>query len=168
MSIKIAGVEKMNKTQRLSYITMLLRGQLDVEKDFIANLSNASAIIKAVVEDLNWAGFYLEKEGKLILGPFQGMPACNRIECGKGVCGTAMARKETVLVEDVEMFEGHIACDSASRSELVVPMIFQGKVVGVLDLDSPIPSRFGEEEKVGFEKFVEVLMEEYEQMTGKE
>lgn len=167
MSIKITGIEKMSKTQRLSYITMLLRGQLEVETDFLANLSNASAIIKAVIEDLNWAGFYLEKGGTLILGPFQGLPACNRIECGKGVCGTAMAKKETMLVEDVEKFEGHIACDSASRSELVVPMLRNGEVIGVLDLDSPIPSRFGEEEKVAFEKFVDVLMKKYDGMTGK-
>lgn len=167
MSIKITGIEKMSKTQRLSYITMLLRGQLEVESDFLANLSNASAIIKAVIEDLNWAGFYLEKGGLLILGPFQGLPACNRIECGKGVCGTAMAKKETMLVEDVEKFEGHIACDSASRSELVVPMLRNGEVIGVLDLDSPIPSRFGEEEKVAFEKFVDVLMKKYDGMTGK-
>lgn len=167
MSIKISGIEKMSKAQRLSYITMLLRGQLEVETDFLANLSNASAIIKAVIEDLNWAGFYLEKGGILILGPFQGLPACNRIECGKGVCGTAMAKKETMLVEDVEKFEGHIACDSASRSELVVPMIRNGEVIGVLDLDSPIPSGFGEEEKAAFEKFIQVLMEKYDGMSGK-
>lgn len=158
MSVKIQGIEKMSKAQRLAYIRTLLTGQLETESDFIANLSNASAIIKAVIEDLNWAGFYLMKEGVLVLGPFQGLPACNRIEVGKGVCGTAVLRRETMLVEDVEQFPGHIACDSASRSELVVPMIKEGEVIGVLDLDSPLPARFGPEEKEAFEKFVALLM----------
>lgn len=161
MSIKIIGIEKMTKAQRLNYMNMLLGGQLDTEDDWIANLSNASAIIKAVIEDLNWAGFYLEKNGELVLGPFQGLPACNRIRSGKGVCGTAMEKHSTILVENVEEFEGHIACDSASRSELVVPMIANGKVIGVLDLDSPLLSRFGEEEKEAFEKFVDILMKKY-------
>lgn len=158
MSVKIQGIEKMSKAQRLAYIRTLLTGQLETESDFIANLSNASAIIKTVIEDLNWAGFYLMKEGVLVLGPFQGLPACNRIEVGKGVCGTAVLRRETMLVEDVEQFPGHIACDSASRSELVVPMIKEGEVIGVLDLDSPLPARFGSEEKEAFEKFVALLM----------
>ncbi|MDO4710587.1 MAG: GAF domain-containing protein [Peptostreptococcaceae bacterium] len=161
MSIKIIGIEKMTKAQRLNYMNMLLGGQLDTEDDWIANLSNASAIIKSVIEDLNWAGFYLEKNGELVLGPFQGLPACNRIRSGKGVCGTAMEKHSTMLVENVEEFEGHIACDSASRSELVVPMIANGKVIGVLDLDSPLLSRFGEEEKEAFEKFVDILMKKY-------
>lgn len=167
MSIKIEGIEKMNKTQRLNYMNLMLRGQLETESNWIANLANASAIVKAVVEDLNWAGFYLEKEGDLVLGPFQGLPACNRIECGKGVCGTAMAKRATMLVENVEEFEGHIACDSASKSELVVPMIAGDKVIGVLDLDSPLLARFGEEEKAAFEKFVEILMKQYPELGEK-
>ena len=138
MSIKIEGIEKMSKSQRLAYINLLLSGQLATEEDFIANLANASAIIKAIIEDLNWAGFYLLKEEELVLGPFQGLPACNRIAVGKGVCGTAVAKQKTVLVRNVEEFEGHIACDSASKSELVVPIRVKGKIVGVLDLDSPI------------------------------
>lgn len=167
MSIKIEGIEKMSKTQRLNYMNLMLRGQLETESNWIANLANASAIVKAVVEDLNWAGFYLEKEGNLVLGPFQGLPACNRIECGKGVCGTAMAKRATMLVENVEEFEGHIACDSASKSELVVPMIAGDKVIGVLDLDSPLLARFGEEEKAAFEKFVEILMKQYPELGEK-
>lgn len=167
MSIKIEGIEKMSKTQRLNYMNLMLRGQLETESNWIANLANASAIVKAVVEDLNWAGFYLEKEGDLVLGPFQGLPACNRIECGKGVCGTAMAKRATMLVENVEEFEGHIACDSASKSELVVPMIAGDKVIGVLDLDSPLLARFGEEEKAAFEKFVEILMKQYPELGEK-
>ncbi len=162
MSIKIDGIEKMTKTQRLSYINLLLKGQLDTETDWIANLANASAIIKAVIEDLNWAGFYLIQENELVLGPFQGLPACNRISIGKGVCGTAVLKKQTVLVEDVHSFEGHIACDSASQSELVVPIIIKDKVIGVLDLDSPKLARFGEEEKIAFEKFVATLLQKYE------
>lgn len=162
MSIKIDGIEKMTKTQRLSYINLLLKGQLDTEKDWIANLANASAIIKAVIEDLNWAGFYLMQENELVLGPFQGLPACNRISIGKGVCGTAVLKKQSILVEDVHSFEGHIACDSASQSELVVPIIIKDRVVGVLDLDSPKLARFGEEEKVAFEKFVATLVQKYE------
>lgn len=158
MSIKIQGIEKMSKTQRLSYIRTLISGQLETERDFIANLANISAIIKAVIEDLNWAGFYLMREGQLVLGPFQGLPACNRIEIGRGVCGTAVVRRETVLVEDVEQFPGHIACDSASRSELVVPMKLGDEVIGVLDLDSPILGRFGKEEKEVFEAVVDLLM----------
>ena len=161
MSIKIEGIEKMSKSQRLAYINLLLSGQLATEEDFIANLANASAIIKAIIEDLNWAGFYLLKEEELVLGPFQGLPACNRIAVGKGVCGTAVAKQKTVLVRNVEEFEGHIACDSASKSELVVPIRVKGKIVGVLDLDSPILSRFDTEEKEAFEKFVKQIEEKY-------
>lgn len=161
MSIKITGIEKMTQTQRLAYMNLLLKGQLDTEDDMVTNLANASAIIKAVIENLNWAGFYLMKEGELVLGPFQGLPACNRIKIGKGVCGTAVERRETILVKNVEEFEGHIACDSASKSELVVPLILYGEVIGVLDLDSPILERFGEEEKIAFEKFVDLLIKKY-------
>lgn len=167
MSIKIDGIEKMTKTQRLAYMNLLAAGQLDTENDFIANLANVSAIIKAVVEDLNWSGFYLMREGELVLGPFQGLPACNRIAVGKGVCGTAVQRKESVLVEDVNDFEGHIACDSASESELVVPMIHKEEVIGVLDLDSPKKSRFSQEEKIAFEKLVSAIMKKYAQTVSK-
>jgi GAF domain-containing protein len=108
--------------------------------------------------DLNWAGFYLMRDGGLVLGPFQGNPACIRIAVGQGVCGTAVLRRESVVVPDVHAFPGHIACDSASRSELVVPLMRDGAVTGVLDLDSPSPGRFDEEDRRGCEAFAEILM----------
>ena len=117
----------MNEEERLKYMLLLLKGQVGSEKDVLANISNVTAIIKACVDDLNWAGFYLMKNGELVLGPFQGLPACNRIQVGKGVCGTAIEEGKTQLVPDVHLFPGHIACDSASNSELVVPIIKNGK-----------------------------------------
>ena len=139
-----------------------LRAQLEAligdERDAIANLANAAALIWHTTPDLNWAGFYLRRrENELVLGPFQGKPACVRIAVGKGVCGTAVARGASVLVEDVHAFPGHIACDGASRSELVVPMRSGGRVIGVLDLDSPSVGRFSEADRMGFEGVVGVL-----------
>ncbi len=139
-----------------------LRAQLEAligdERDAIANLANAAALIWHTTPDLNWAGFYLRRrENELVLGPFQGKPACVRIAVGKGVCGTAVARGASVLVEDVHAFPGHIACDGASRSELVVPIRHAGRVVGVLDLDSPRVGRFTEADRMGFEGVVGVL-----------
>jgi L-methionine (R)-S-oxide reductase len=122
------------------------------ETDAIANAANLSALIYHGLPDLNWAGFYLLRgEGELVLGPFQGKPACIRIPLGRGVCGTAAERRQSVLVEDVHAFPGHIACDAASRSELVVPLLRDGKVLGVLDLDSPLPGRFDAEDQAGIE-----------------
>ena len=115
----------------------------------VANLANVSALIFTILEDINWAGFYLLEGDKLVLGPFQGNPACVEISIGKGVCGTAAAKDAVQLVPDVHLFEGHIACDSASRSEVVVPLHRDGKVVGVLDIDSPSLSRFTEEDRAG-------------------
>lgn len=155
--IKVDAVVNMNEQDRLRYMISLLKGQVASERDSLANLSNATAIIKACVEDLNWAGFYLMKKGELVLGPFQGLPACNRIQVGKGVCGTAIKESKTQLVEDVHLFPGHIACDSASNSELVVPIIKDGKAYGVLDLDSPSKNRFGEIHQRYMEEFVSVL-----------
>ena len=113
------------------------------ERDLIANAANTAALIYDALPGLNWAGFYLYKSGELVLGPFQGKPACVRIAIGKGVCGTAAARRETVVVEDVHAFPGHIACDSASNSEIVIPLVRGGELLGVLDLDSPKLARFG-------------------------
>ncbi|HEY4123187.1 MAG TPA: GAF domain-containing protein, partial [Rhizomicrobium sp.] len=110
-----------------------------------------SALIFNGLEDLNWAGFYLLRDGELVLGPFQGRPACVRIALGKGVCGTAAAQRKTIVVEDVEKFPGHIACDTASRSEVVVPLIAGGKLIGVLDIDAPITARFDDEDRRGVE-----------------
>lgn len=149
-----------DKSQEDKYKFMLisLKGQLESERDALANIANATAIIMAFTDQLNWAGFYfLRGEGELVLGPFQGLPACNRIQVGKGVCGTAVATKEVQLVPDVHLFPGHIACDGASNAELVVPIIQEGKVYGVLDLDSPIKKRFTDLEQDYFVKFVEVL-----------
>ena len=117
------------------------------ESDLIANLSNASAVIKLAYENTNWVGFYIFKDKELVLGPFQGKPACIRIPLGKGVCGTAAETKEIQLVLDVHKFPGHIACDSASNSEIVLPIIKNGALFGVLDMDSPSLSYFTEEDK---------------------
>ena len=130
------------------------------ERDFIANLANASSLLFYALPDLNWAGFYLMKDGELVVGPFQGRTACVRIALGKGVCGTAAARRQTVIVPDVHEFPGHIACDSASNSEIVTPMIRRGELLGVLDVDSPKLARFDEEDRAGLEKFVSVLLAE--------
>lgn len=129
------------------------------EKNLIANLANVSALIFHSMSDLNWCGFYLwdEEDGELVLGPFQGKPACIRIRPDRGVCGAAYTRGEAVLVEDVHAFPGHIACDSASESELVVPLKKDGKIIGVLDIDSPKLSRFSEEHRIGFTHLMEAL-----------
>lgn len=123
----------------------------------VANLANLSALIWGSLDELNWAGFYLAEGDTLVLGPFQGKPACIEIPWGRGVCGTAAARDETQLVPDVHAFPGHIACDCASRSEIVVPLHSAGKVVAVLDIDSPIPSRFSEEDRQGLERLAAVI-----------
>lgn len=128
------------------------------ERDFIANLANSAALLYHSLPDLNWAGFYLFKDGELVVGPFQGKPACVRIAIGKGVCGTAAERRATVIVRDVHEFPGHIACDAASNSEIVVPMVRNGELVGVLDLDSPKLARFDEEDRAGLEGFVATLL----------
>ncbi len=139
----------------------LLKKQLlalaENESNFIPLLSNASALLFAGLEDLNWAGFYLMNKGSLLLGPFQGKVACIRIPLGKGVCGTAALRDETIVVANVHEFPGHIACDGASNAEIVIPMHHNGKVAGVLDIDSPSLSRFTEEDKAGLEEFVRAL-----------
>lgn len=123
----------------------------------MANLANASALLKEALEDVNWAGFYLIQGEKLVLGPFQGRPACIEIPVGKGVCGSAVAQNRALLVEDVHQFAGHIACDSTSRSEIVLPFYKNGAIAGVLDIDSPIPARFDEEDLAGLEQFVRLL-----------
>ncbi len=122
-----------------------------------ANLANASALLWQYLTDINWAGFYKMTDDKLVLGPFQGKPACIVIPVGRGVCGTAVATDETQLVYDVHQFPGHIACDSASNSEIVVPIHVNGEIWGVLDIDSPLIGRFSEQDKEGLEEFVKVL-----------
>ena len=143
----------------MDYISLLksYKALIEKEDDFIALLSNTSAFIYNTISDLNWAGFYLVKDNELVLGPFQGKPACTRIKYGDGVCGTALKERETMVVENVHEFQGHIACDSASNSEIVVPVFRDGQVIGVLDIDSPLFSRFKDEEKQFFEELVWVL-----------
>jgi L-methionine (R)-S-oxide reductase len=136
-----------------------LRSLIGSESDRIANLANAGALIFQSLSDVNWAGFYLLKGDQLVVGPFQGKVACVRIGMGKGVCGTAAQERRTVIVPDVHQFPGHIACDSASRSEIVVPLIRDGELIGVLDIDSPSLSRFDDEDAAGLEEVAKVLAE---------
>jgi GAF domain-containing protein len=144
--------------ERYRDLTRSLASLLEEETDALANLANAAALLAQGVPRCNWVGFYILRQGELVLGPFQGAPACVRIALGKGVCGTAAARRETVVVPDVHAFPGHIACDPASRSEIVVPIVAGTALRGVLDLDSPEPSRFTAEDARGLEAYVRELL----------
>jgi L-methionine (R)-S-oxide reductase len=136
-----------------------LGGLLSGESDFVANAANTAALIFDALPDLNWAGFYFLKGGELVVGPFQGKPACVRIAMGKGVCGTAAAERKTIVVPDVNAFPGHIACDAASQSEIVVPLIARNELVGVLDIDSPRPARFDAGDARGLERIAALFLE---------
>jgi len=149
-----AGTKEENYRLVIKQLSSLLEG----ETDEIANLANASALLGQFLEDINWVGFYLLKSGGLVLGPFQGLPACVRIPLGKGVCGTAAERLETIRVADVHQFPGHIACDAASHSEIVIPMIKDNRLIGVLDIDSPVKNRFDEADQQYLEQFVKTLV----------
>ena len=139
-------------------LTAALRSLVSGVPHLVANLANASALLWETLPDLNWAGFYLMENGRLVLGPFQGKPACIEISVGRGVCGTAVRENKTQLVPDVHAFPGHIACDSASSSEIVIPLHdADGDVVGVLDIDSPLKGRFTEDDRTGLEEFARVL-----------
>lgn len=151
MSFELKKPQAGSKAELYAVLLMQARGLLEGERDPIANAANLASLMWHALPDLNWAGFYFMRGGELVLGPFQGKPACVRIAFGKGVCGTAAQRRETVIVRDVHQFEGHIACDSASNSEIVVPLVRQGEVVGVLDLDSPRLARFDAEDRAGLE-----------------
>jgi GAF domain-containing protein len=142
-----------------SELASQLRSLLAGERDLIANAANTASLLFNSLPDLNWAGFYFYKEGELVLGPFQGQPACVRIALGKGVCGTAAQRRETVVVPNVHEFPGHIACDSASNSEIVIPLIKDDRLLGVLDLDSPSFGRFDEEDAEGLKNLGAILLE---------
>jgi len=139
-----------------------LAKQLDAlltgESDRIANLSNASALLNQFLPNINWVGFYILQGEQLVLGPFQGLPACVRIPIGRGVCGTAVSKEETMVVKEVHDFPGHIACDAASQSEIVIPLKKEGEIIGVLDIDSPIVNRFSKEDQEGLELFAETLL----------
>src|SRR5258706_15486282 len=144
-------------------LAVSLDALLGDERDALANLSNAAGLIWEALPEINWAGFSIlrrdpgNQEAELVLGPFQGRPACVRIAMGKGVCGTAAAKRETLVVADVTRFPGHIACDEASRSEIVVPLVADGKLAGVLDIDAPKVGRFDEEDRTGLERVAEIL-----------
>ncbi len=153
--------ENLRTLDQTSFYKELLQqtsGLLHDERDMIANMANIASLLFHSMSEINWAGFYLWKNGELVLGPFHGKPACVRIALGRGVCGTAAERRETVVVEDVHAFPGHIACDAASRSEIVVPLVKNGKLVGVLDIDSPIESRFNNDDKQALERLVAALL----------
>ena len=139
-------------------ISKQLAGLIDGESDRIANLANCSALLWQELPGINWVGFYLLKRNRLVLGPFQGKPACTRINMGSGVCGTAATMGKTVIVADVHQFPGHIACDAASKSEIVVPMIKDGQLIGVLDIDSPSVDRFDHLDQQGLENLLQVLI----------
>jgi len=149
--------ENMSIESKLDNMLLMLEGLIQDEDLPLTKLCNASALINALIGRINWCGFYIVKNNSLILGPFQGMPACTKIEIGKGVCGTAALKKETILINDVHKFEGHIACDAASNSEIVVPIVKDDKLIGVLDLDSDEFDRFTDIERNYLERVVDIL-----------
>lgn len=159
MTLEIKGIENLNNKERLEYMVDFGKATIKTEADMIAMMANISSIIFNVVEDLNWAGFYLVKEDELVLGPFQGLPACIRL-AEEGVCVAAWKDKKVMRIENVHDFPGHVACDSASNSELVLPILVKNEVIGVLDLDSPSLGRFTRLEEEKFRELVRAMEEE--------
>jgi GAF domain-containing protein len=153
------NAKTVSKSELYANLQVQLRSLLEGERDFIANAANLTSLLYHSLADLNWAGLYLHKGGELVLGPFQGQPACVRIAIGKGVCGTAAEQRQTILVDNVHDFPGHIACDSASNSEIVVPLIAHDKLLGVLDLDSPAFARFDDEDARGLNELAEIFIQ---------
>jgi len=151
--------QQTSKTDLYDQLAAQLSSLLAGECDLIANAANFASVIFHALPDLNWAGFYFLKSDELVLGPFQGQPACVRIPVGQGVCGTAAAKRVTTIVPNVHEFPGHIACDSASNSEIVVPLLKDERLIGVLDLDSPIIGRFDDEDAIGLDGLVSILIE---------
>ena len=158
LSNPIPGKQSESKLEQYDQLATQLSSLLAGERDLIANAANFSALIFHALPDLNWAGFYFLKNEELVLGPFQGQPVCVRIALGQGVCGAAAAKCVTTIVPNVHEFPGHIACDSASNSEIVVPVLKGSKLIAVLDLDSPLPSRFDQEDAAGLETLVRILL----------
>lgn len=158
MSHAVTAIHASSKPEFYAAFNRQLEAVLHGERDWVCNLAQMSALLMQTLPDLNWAGFYLLKNGSLVLGPFQGKVACVRIALGKGVCGTAAARRESVVVPNVHEFPGHIACDSASNSEVVIPLLHRGQLLGVLDLDSPTLNRFDAEDARGLEQSVAILL----------
>ncbi|HLQ97322.1 MAG TPA: GAF domain-containing protein [Candidatus Dormibacteraeota bacterium] len=148
-----------NQNDKYPLLLKQLSALLEDEKDFIASLANASALLNQFLDEINWVGFYILKQDELVLGPFQGLPACVRIPYGKGVCGTAVKELKTQRVADVSLFPGHITCDAASQSEIVIPMLVNNEIYGVLDIDSPIKDRFDVTDQKYLEEFVTILTE---------
>jgi GAF domain-containing protein len=159
MTFQLEKKEAASKAELYANLVAQLRSLLEGEHDFIANAANFCALLYHSLPDLNWAGFYLQKDGELVLGPFQGKPACVRIAIGSGVCGTAAEQRQTIIVDNVHEFPGHIACDSASNSEIVVPLIKHEGLIGVLDLDSPLFGRFDDEDAQGLNELAEIFIE---------
>ena len=158
-TLRTAGDTPATPAEQYADLQRALGGLLAGEDDLIANVANFAALVYATLPELNWAGCYLLRGNELVLGPFQGRPACVRIAMGRGVCGTAAQRRASVLVPDVHAFPGHIVCDPVSRSELVVPLLKAGQLVGVFDLDSPRPGRFTAADQLGIEDAVRALMQ---------
>jgi L-methionine (R)-S-oxide reductase len=159
MTFELVTSEGATKTELYASLAAQLHSLLAGEQDSVANMANFAALLFHSLPDLNWSGFYLLKGEQLVLGPFQGKPACIRIPLGEGVCGTAAVRRETILVANVHEFPGHIACDSASNSEIVVPVMNGDTLIGVLDLDSPSFARFDEDDAKGLNELVEIFVE---------
>jgi len=159
MTIQIVRAETDSKTELYEQLAEQLRSLLAGEHDFIANAANFASLVYHALPDLNWTGFYLLKGRELVLGPFQGKPACVRIAMGKGVCGTAAEQRQTILVDNVHEFPGHIACDSASNSEIVVPLLKHDQLLGVLDLDSPSFARFDDEDARGLNELAQIFLQ---------
>lgn len=155
--VEVAQLYPENKVELYELLNAQLRALLEGEPEVIPGLSNASALLMGALANINWSGFYLIKNGELLLGPFQGKTACVHIAIGRGVCGTAVQSDSIQLVRDVHEFPGHIACDSASRSEIVIPIHHKGNIVGVLDIDSPLIGRFDETDRAGLIEFVNCL-----------
>jgi len=158
MTFQLAAAQTNSKAELYDHLAAQLSSLLAGERDLIANAANFSSLIFHSLPDLNWAGFYFVKDGELVLGPFQGKPACVRIKIGQGVCGAGAAKCETVMVPNVHEFPGHIACDSASNAEIVVPLMKGSRLLGVLDLDSPRASRFDQDDARGLEGLVRILL----------
>jgi L-methionine (R)-S-oxide reductase len=159
MPSQSAKQDPLTKAELYANLAAQLRNLVEGERDFIANAANVSALVYHSLPDLNWSGFYLYKDNELVLGPFQGHPACVRIGLGKGVCGTAAQLRETVIVANVHEFPGHIACDSASNSEIVVPLLKEGRLLGVFDVDSPSFGRFDEADAQGLNDLMGIFIE---------
>jgi L-methionine (R)-S-oxide reductase len=158
MTFQLTNQIPATKSELYSNLSVQLRALLEGERDAIANMANMASLLFYSLPDLNWVGFYLLKNNELVLGPFHGKPACVRIGLGSGVCGTAAKRRETIMVDNVHDFPDHIACDSASNSEIVVPIVAGEQLIGVLDLDSPSLSRFDEEDAAGLNELVEIFV----------